>query len=196
MENQLEQRSWWEAGLELRQDGQELVGSFPYGKLATIANVGRVRKETFRPGSFKYSISRADFDINLLAGHSFDRPIASKLRKTLTFNDTSTALEFRAILPPEADQPSWVADTVKAVRSGLSVGVSPGFRIPPTSANPNAVRLVPEPGNESVQIREIHDALVPELSIVTRAAYVETVVSVRSEDLEPEPDYRRYYLWL
>lgn len=196
MVHKLEARGWWDAGLELRQDGRELVGQFPYNKLAVIANVGRVRKETFRRGAFRYSIEREDFDVNLLAGHSFDRPIASKLRQTLTFNDSEDALEFRALLPAEGDQPSWVLDTVKAVRSGLSVGVSPGFRVPPMSANPNAVRLIPEVGNESVMIREIHDALVPELSIVTRAAYVESVVAVRSDDLDHEPDYFGYYLWL
>ena len=192
----LETRGFFEAGLELRQDGRQLVGSFPYGSLATINNVGRVRKERFMPGSFTYSIDREDFDVSLLWGHSFDRPLASKIKRSLTFSDSATALEFRAMLPPEGDQPSWVVDTVKAVRSGLAVGVSPGFRIPPASANPNAVRLVPEPGNEGVSIREIHDALVPELSIVTRAAYVESAVSLRSEGAEGRVDLEEFYRWL
>ena len=191
----LEYRGWYETGLELRADGRELVGTFPYRNLAVISNTGRVRKERFMPGSFKYSIERPDFDVSLLSGHSFDRPLASKLARSLTFKDTATALEFRAVLPPEGDQPSWVVDTVKAVRSGLAVGVSPGFRIPPASANPNAVRLVDEPDNPGVQIREIHDALVPELSIVTRPAYTGTGVSLRNEEIE-HGNLERYYRWL
>ena len=192
----LETRGFFEVGLELRQDGREMVGSFPYRSLAVVNNVGRVRKERFMPGSFTYSIEREDFDVSLLSGHSFDRPLASKLKRTLTFNDSATSLEFRAVLPVEGDQPSWVVDTVKAVRSGLAVGVSPGFRIPPASSNPNAVRLVPEPGNESVSIREIHDAIIPELSIVTRAAYVESAVSLRSEGAEGTVDLEDFYRWL
>ena len=195
MDGQLEHRAVWEGGLELRQDGREIVGRFPYGSTATIANTGRVRKERFRPGAFRYSIERADWQIDLLSGHSFDRPIASKLAKSLTFNDTATALEFRAVLPVEADQPSWVVDTVKAIRSGLSVGISPGFRVPPKNIAPNAERLIPEPGNPDVLIRELSDVLLPELSIVTRAAYPETGVSIRSENMDG-PDLRRFYLWL
>ena len=191
----LEHRGWYETGLELRQEGRELVGSFPYGQLATISNVGTVRKERFMPGTFKYSIEREDFDISLLAGHTFDRPLASKFAGSLSFADSQSVLTFRAVLPAEGDQPSWVIDTVKAIRSKLAVGVSPGFRVPPASANPNAVRLVPEPGNPGVQIREIHDALVPELSIVTRPAYTGTGVSLRNEEME-HVNLERYYRWL
>jgi hypothetical protein len=38
-----------------------------------------------------YSIE-AEADVHLLAGHSFDRPLASKRAGTLTFKDTAAAL--------------------------------------------------------------------------------------------------------
>ena len=37
---------------ELRQEGNELTGSFPYLSNATMASTGRVRKERFEPRAF------------------------------------------------------------------------------------------------------------------------------------------------
>ena len=49
--------------------------------------------------------------------------------------------------------------------------------------------LIPEPGNPGVSIREIREALLFELSLVTRPAYPETTVSRREveEAVYPEP---------
>ena len=184
--------------MELRQDGRSIGGTFPYNSTATISNVGRVRKERFSPGAFRYSLEREDFEVSLLSGHSFDRPIASKLQGTLRFQDGPDALRFVADLPAEIDQPSWVRDTVLAMRSKLQVGLSPGFRLPPASAVSRAEELIPEPGNPSVSIRQLNDVLLPELSIVTRGAYTEAGVDLRYlEALEEMPlDLQRYYQWL
>ncbi len=195
----LEIRSLWAGGLELRQDGRTINGVFPYGALATISNVGRTRKERFSPGAFRYSIEREDFDVSLLSGHSFDRPIASKLAGSLRFDDGPDALRFTAELPIESEQPSWVRDTVLSIRGGLARGISPGFRVPPASAVSGAEELIPEPGNPSVMIRQLNDVLLPELSIVVRPAYAETSIDVRHELELPgreEAVDRGWYLWL
>ena len=63
---------------------------------------------------------------------------------------------------------------MRAVDAGLIRGVSPGFRVPPASAVANAEELVDEPGNPDVQIRQINQAVLYELSLVTRPAYVES----------------------
>ena len=194
---ELEHRSVYPVTVEIRQvegGGAILSGRFPYGELATISNRGTVRKERFMPGSFTYSIERQDFDVNLLAGHSFDRPIASKSAGTLTFRDGPDALEFSAALPLDAQQPSWVRDTVLAVQAGLVRGISPGFSLPPKSASPNAERLTPEPGNPGVMIREISDTLTPEFSLVSRPAYNSTSVDLRSE-FQETGDMEKYR-WL
>ena len=134
----------WTASIEVRQSGREIHGSFPYGMTATRADRGTIRKERFNAGSFSYALNDPTREINLLAGHSFDRPIASKLDGSLKFTDTATALTFVAQLPEEALQPSWVRDAVLAVGAGLTLGLSPGFSVPPASVVPDAEELIPE----------------------------------------------------
>ena len=167
--------------LELRQDGAELTGSFPYDREAVIADRGRRRKEKVAPRAFRFAVEDPEREINLLRGHSFDQPLASKRAGTLELIDSDDALSFRATLPPEAERPTWVQDTVLAVRGGLVRGVSPGFRVPPPDVVPGAETLIPEPGNPGVQIRVIRAAVLFELSLVTRPAYPETEVDARSE---------------
>ena len=97
--------------------------------------------------------------------------------------DSAEAVTFTATLPEEALTPSWVLDVEKAIANGTMVGLSPGFRVPPVSAAPNAERLIPEPGNPAVQIRQISDAVLREFSIVTAGIYDDALVELRAEDL-------------
>ena len=76
-----------------------------------------------------------------------------------------------------------MGDTVRMVRAGLAGGVSPGFRVPPASAVADAEGLEPEPGNPGVQVRVIRQAVLHELSIVTRPAYSETEIVARADEL-------------
>ena len=185
--------------LELRQrgGGRTLSGRFPYRSRATVRDRGRVRKERFRPRAFRFAVEDPTREINLLAGHDFNRPLGSKLGGSLTLEDSAEGLAFRATLPPIEEQPSWMRDQVLAIQGGLVRGVSPGFRVPPAATVPNAEVLIPEPGNPSVQIRDIAEAVLFEMSPVTRAAYTETTVAVRSESglVTPDP-WRNAYRWL
>ena len=189
------------ANLEIRQTGQgrQLTGSFPYGSMATVRDRGRVRKERFSPRAFRFAVEDENRDIDLLAGHRFDQPLASKQAGTLVLEETDAGLSFRAELPIDDDQPSWMVDTVKAVRSRLARGISPGFRVPPASAVANAEEFLPEPGNPSVQIRQINQAVLVELSIVTRPSYVDSAVDIR-HDVEGlsilDSPKEVYYRWL
>ena len=196
----------WPVELEVRARGRRLRGSFPYNREATVRDRGRVRKERFRAGAFSWQVRRfaeiqkelaevieqkvdearriilerelAARNVDLLRGHSFDKPIASMLAGTLKVEDSREALRFEADLPE--NPPSWVTDTVRAVEAGLIRGVSPGFRVPPASAVANAEELVDEPGT-GVQIRQINQAVLYELSLVTRPAYVESEVDLRGD---------------
>ena len=124
----VEERAIWPVELEVRQAGRELVGKFPYGQLATMASRGSVRKERFSPGAFAFAIRDQSREINLLAGHSFDRPLASRRGGTLQLAEAPDGVDFSATLPIEEEQPTWMLDTVKAIRGGLARGISPGVK--------------------------------------------------------------------
>ena len=183
------------AELEIRQSGRGRVlhGSFRYGSTATIRDRGRVRKETFEPRAFRNAIEDEARQIDVLVGHDYGKPIASRKAGTLQIADGEDGVTFEAQLPD--DPPSWITDAERAVAAGLMVGLSPGFTVPPASAVPDAERLEPEPGNPGVQIRVIREAVIREFSVVTSAAYTDATVDLRAEDFGRAPNRRRR-LWL
>ena len=187
--------------LELRQEGGRptIVGRFPYSGMAVMRATGHVRKERVAPGAFRYAIEAPDREINLLSGHSFDRPLASKLRGTLTFDDSPDALSFRAVLPTVDRQPTYMRDTILGIEEGLQAQLSPGFVVPPASTVPGAERIDLEPGT-GVGIRTIVEAVLLEMSVVTRAAYSEAAVALRHLEggatLHPATLAQRVGLWL
>ena len=206
----------WEAGLELRAKGRTLFGRFPFDKPATIRDRGTVRKEVFRRGAIGWqlrefeklqaqlskdiseaaaeAIREKQMEVHLLRGHSFDQPLASMKAGTFRLVEKPDGLEFEADLPEESKQPTWMVDTRLAVESGLMRGVSPGFKIPPKDVVPDAEALEPEPGNAGVMVRVINQAVLFELSLVSRPVYKGSEVNLRHEDVDPEPRRRR--LWL
>ena len=132
-------------------------------------------------------------NVHILSGHSYDKPLGS-LKSGAKIISTKKSLEFEIDLPPEADQPTHMVDTVRMIRAGLAGGVSPGFRVPPASVVANAEGFEPEAGNPGVQVRVINQAVLHELSIVTRPAYTETEIDVRAFDTARPARRRR--LWL
>ena len=173
--------------LEIRQVGnaRQITGHFPYNETAILADRGRVRKEMFASGAFRYAISNQARRIDLLVGHDFGKPIANRQGGTMTLTDSAAGVDFVADLPPADLTPSWVTDIEKSILAGLSIGLSPGFRVPPPGVVPNAERLIPEPGStEGVQIRVISEATLREFSIVTAGAYETAGVELRAEDME------------
>lgn len=180
-------------GLEVRQKNKQpvIAGRFPYNALAVLADRGTVRKETIKPKAFDYAIKDPERDIHLLVGHSFDRPVASKLSGSLQFNDTEDFLEFIAQIPEGAERATHITDLLVMLGSGLIKGISPGFRVPPKDVVPNAESLIPEPGNPGVMIRVLAQLLLYELSFVTRPAYEASQAELRSlRNLETRPTRR------
>lgn len=203
--------------------GRFPYSSGPGRRMATIRDRGRVRKERIEGDAFGWQLRRfeelqqqiADTiesavdearleilrqelerrNVHVLAGHSYDRPLGDLRSGTARITSDREAVAFEVDLPAEADQPSWMADTVRMVRAGLAGGVSPGFRVPPASAVANAEFLEPEPGNPGVSVRVIRQAVLSEVSIVTRPAYSETGVDLRALDaVAPVPRRRRAWL--
>ena len=183
------------AKLEIRRSGgmRILTGRFNYGSTATVRDRGRTRKERFEPRAFRFAIEDETRQLDILVGHDFGKPIASRKAGTLSIADSDDAVNFEARLPD--DPPSWVIDAEKSIAAGLMVGLSPGFVVPPASAVPDAERLEPEPGNPGVQIRVIRAAVLREFSVVTAPVYADAAVDLRGEDFGREPTRRRH-LWL
>ena len=177
--------------LEIRQGGgsRMIVGRFPYGQLATIADRGRTRKEVISSRAFSFAIDNevdrvgAPIRLDLLTGHDFGKPLASRQAGTLAIQDADDAVTFQAQLPALEESASWVEDTVRAIHAGQMVGLSPGFRVPPKGVVPGAESLTPEPGNPRVMIRNINDAVLREMSVVTSGAYTAAAVEMRSANV-------------
>ena len=190
----------FEGNLEIRQFGgsRTIVGTFNYNSTGTVSDRGRVRKESFSSRAFRFAIDQEpERKIDILVGHDFGKPVASRQSGTLSIVDADDAVRFEATLPEEALTPSWVLDVEKAIANKTMIGLSPGFRVPPASVVPNAERLIPEAGNPGVQIRMIDHAVLREFSIVTAGIYDDALVELRAEDLAAvtfEP--REIYLWL
>ncbi len=212
--------------LEIRQRGgaRVLAGAFPYGKIATVRDRGRTRKERVRSRAFGWQLQEfarvqaqmaqaisegaaegirdamadalARRNVHVLAGHDFNKPLGSMLAGTARVTDGDDAVRFEVDLPDDADMPTHMRDTVAMVRTGLAGGVSPGFRVPPANAVPNAETLTPEPGNPGVMIREVNQAVLVEMSVVTRPAYATTEVDLRAEHFGPAPRRPDATLWL
>lgn len=163
-----------------RSRKRRLKGRFPYGRRATLSDggkTGRPQKEEFASRAFSYRVDRPDEDIHLLIGHSYDRPIASRGAGTLNLVDKDDALTFEAMIDEEMQEVSWVQDFFRAFNAGLIRGISPGFRLPPPRAVAKAEEVVEEdPAEGTALIRIILQALLYELSLVTRPAYDETEV--------------------
>ena len=107
-------------------------------------------------------------EIHLLAGHSYDRPLAARSAGTLTLTDGDDALTLEATLD---EGTSWARDFLAAYRAGLVKGLSPGFRVPR--------------GGERIEhrsqgvLRTVTAADLFEVSAVTRPAYPEAQIEAR-----------------
>lgn len=176
--------------IRARKDGsRRLRGRFPYNRKAVLSSGGRTgkpKKEEFASRAFAYRVNKPDEDIHLLVGHSYDKPLASKATQTLTLQDSDEALTFDAIITPQIADTSYGADAIALLLSGLAVGLSPGFMIPPERAVKDAEKITqeavdPSRGMHGAIIRTILAALLYELSIVTRPAYQEA--TVETDDL-------------
>ncbi|HWM47084.1 MAG TPA: HK97 family phage prohead protease [Xanthobacteraceae bacterium] len=168
-----------------RNGRRRLRGRFPYRKRATLSdggrNGGRPQKEEFAPRAFGYRVDKPGEEIHLLVGHSYDKPLASKLNGSLSLVDSDEALTFEAEIAEAIAETSYGADILKQIDSGLAVGISPGFRIPPPRAVAKAEVFTdeghdPARGMYNARIRTILAALLYELSIVVVPAYKESKV--------------------
>lgn len=153
--------------LELRSEGgaTRLTARFPYGRETEIAP-GRF--EVIAPRAFAARIDAGE-EIHLLAGHSYDRPLASRAAGTLEIEDRPEALTLTAALDAGT---SWARDFLAAHAAGLIRGLSPGFRVPADGER------IERRGKDV--LRTIIAAELFEVSAVTRPAYPEAQIEARN----------------
>ncbi len=186
----------FDGSLEIRRSGgaRLLAGRFNYGSTATMRNRGRVRKERFGPRAFRFAIEEEpERRIDILVGHNFGMPIASRQSGTLKIKDGDDAVTFEAKLPD--DPPSWVIDAERAIAAGLMTGLSPGFVVPPKDVVPGAETIEAEAGNPGVGIRVIRQAVLREFSVVTSGAYEDAGVDLRADDQLTDDQPRHRLPW-
>lgn len=121
--------------LEIRAEGDGLKGAFHYDRDVHISDSGKVRKQRFRPGAFRYAIEQPDREISLVLG-SPDKPLASKQAGSLILRDTPTALQFEIKKLPKT---SYAKDFLALLRAGsIAPGIIPLFNRVPKSISKDA----------------------------------------------------------
>ena len=148
--------------IEFRADGSALSGlAVPFGQLGTIVKAGRLLRERVRPGALSWA------DVVLSRGHDPATAMA-RTPDSLVVAETAEGIVFRAE-PPDT---TLFEDTRRLIKAGVLRGVSIEFR---------AIEEAAEAG-----VRVITKGELLGISIVSRAAYPQTMVQARSK--------RRYWL--
>ncbi|MBZ9710541.1 HK97 family phage prohead protease [Mesorhizobium sp. ESP7-2] len=152
---------------EVRAEGgaTRLSGRFPYMAETTL---GDGRRETFAAKAFRSRIDAGE-NIFLLAGHDQEKPLASTEAGSLTLRDDADALHIEARVVPST---TWANDALAALASGLTKGLSPGFRVP--SGGDMVTR------SDGSLLRTVNRADLFEISMVTRGAYGQAQIAARN----------------
>lgn len=211
-------RSWVPASLEVRADSREITGRVGYLEKGILSR-GNARGENerplgevVRPKAYDFSIRQAedastDDDIFLQAAHDQAKPLASVKAGSLRFKDTAKALTFVATVVNTRDGD----DTLELIDSGIATGLSVGFALPPQRRVPDAVEMTREPteidgvkfdpveGVPGADIRIINQALLFEISVVSRPTFRQNKAQLRTQGYlwdVPALAKRRRSIWL
>lgn len=154
-------------GLEVRQEREAVcvAGRFPYD---TRTELAPGYFETIARGAFASRVNSGE-DLHFLAGHDFEKPLASRSAGTLTVRSDPDALTIEATVSANT---SWARDFLAAHGAGLIRGLSPGFRV-----NQGGERVTRD---GEIMHRTITDAALAEISAVTRAAYPAAQIEARN----------------
>jgi HK97 family phage prohead protease len=161
---------------EFRTDGGRVLFGLaaPYGQPARIDNF----VERIAPGAFSRSLSERH-DVMLLRDHDMHALLARTSNGSLSLEDASDGLRFRA----ELASFTLADDTLAQVRAGLLAGMSIGFHVRG------------ETWNRTRDQRTLRDIELVEISAVGPAvAYGGTSISARHSDPSGSATVRRRLL--
>lgn len=123
----------------------------------------KVRKQRIRAGAFKRSLADADNEITVTLGARDGKPLGSKTSGSAVFVDTP---EFLQAVVKQLPATGYVRDWKAAVDSGAATyGVAPLYR---KSTRDGAVEIIPEQGNEGVNIEVVNEATLTGVAVVQR----------------------------
>ena len=180
------------SGVEVRRRGRGLSGEYRYNTDRVTRDRGRRRKVRVSSGAFSWQMEEwaklqaelsesiaeaiegaaADAvrdrarEVQLLAGRSYDAPLASLRTGTLRLEDTDDALRFEVDRLPDT---TYAADLRAGMDSGAAdYGVDVLYTVPPADVVPDAVTIETEPGT-GVEVEVINRAVLQALAVVSRA---------------------------
>jgi HK97 family phage prohead protease len=132
-------------------------------------------REVVKPGAFAKTL-KDGADVRALFNHDSNYVLARTKSGTLRLAEDRSGLAVE-IDPPET---AWASDLIKSVERGDIDQMSFGFR---------AVKVMWDDTNRKEPVRELHEAQLFDVSLVTYPAYPQTSVSVREHlrSLETEP---------
>ena len=204
------------SGVEVRARGRGLSGEFRYNRDRVVRDRGTRRKTRVSSGAFSWQMEEwaklqeelqesiaeaiesgaADAirdrarEVQLLAGRSYDAPLASLRRGTLTIEDTPDALRFEVDRLPDT---TYARDLGAAMDArSADYGVDLLYSIPPADVVPDAVEIVTEPGT-GVEVEVVNRAVLQAIAIVSRAPRGNGGLVERRRAVIPA---RRSRLWL
>lgn len=160
-----------EVRVETTEAGRPVIRgiAMPYGSLSVPMRDAKNRafREKFRPGAFSRVLATGA-DVRALVNHNRDLPLGRNKAGTLKIADDHQALRFE-LDPPDSPIAQFYVD---AVRRGDMTGVSIRF-----------YKIRDQwSGAGDATVREVIEADIDDISIVTYPAYPDTEVATRSLD--------------
>ena len=180
------------SGVEVRARGRGLSGEFRYNRDRVTRDRGTRRKTRVSTGAFSWQLEQfaelqaelnesiaeaiesgaADAvrdrarEVQLLAGRSYDAPLASLRTGTLKLEDTPEALRFEVDRLPDT---TYARDLRAGMDSGAAdYGVDLLYTVPPADVVPDAVEIVTEPGT-GVEVEVVQKGILQAIAVVARA---------------------------
>ena len=153
-----------EAQIRQVDDRDEITGEIPYNQIGVIS-MARGERHIIRPGAFN---NLAGGEIILLAGASYDRPLASTVAGSLTLTDSPTALRFTARGLPDT---GYAADFLRQMDKGLVRGLSVGWA--------DGGDVVTLPDGMFAGATEVNDVSLCEIRGLTRSTFEDSSLAYR-----------------
>ena len=180
------------SGVEVRRRGRGLSGEYRYNRDRVTRDRGTRRKTRVSSGAFRWQLEafaelQAELnesiaeaiegaaaeavrdrarEVQLLAGRSYDAPLASLRTGTLKLEDTPEALRFEVDTLPAT---TYATDLRAGMDSGAAdYGVDLLYTVPPADVVPDAVTIETEPGT-GVEVEVVHRGILQAIAIVSRA---------------------------